>query len=116
MANSEKKIDFGYKADFNAEFGIVGLLSVKTENSWGKSNAESIKEMNKFFVVENAFKTIKIATGVSDAETLVKKFLNKEADYGDLLGRIAQNEKRIEFLKNETEDLLHEQKVLVGEQ
>ena len=49
MANSEKKIDFGYKADFNAEFGIVGLLSVKTENSWGKSNAESIKEMNKFF-------------------------------------------------------------------
>ena len=74
------------------------------------------KEMNKFFVVENAFKTIKIATGVSDAETLVKKFLNKEADYGDLLGRIAQNEKRIEFLKNETEDLLHEQKVLVGEQ
>lgn len=74
------------------------------------------KEMSKFSVVENAFKTIKIATGVSDAETLVKKFLNKEADYGDLLGRIAQNEKRIEFLKNETEDLFQEQKVLEGEQ
>jgi hypothetical protein len=33
--------------------------------------------MQKFFIVESAFKTIKIATGVSDAETLVQKFLNK---------------------------------------
>lgn len=35
------------------------------------------KEMSKFFIVESAFKTIKISTGVSDAETLVEKFLNK---------------------------------------
>lgn len=35
------------------------------------------KEMAKFFIVESAFKTIKIATGVNDAETLVRKFLNK---------------------------------------
>lgn len=49
------------------------------------------KEMNKFFLVETAFKTIKIATGVSDAETLVQKFLNKESAYGDLLGKIAEN-------------------------
>ena len=34
--------------------------------------------MSKFFIVESAFKTIKIATGVNDAESLVKKFLNKE--------------------------------------
>lgn len=45
--------------------------------------------MNKFLVVETAFKTIKIATGVSDAESLVQKFLNKESAYGDLLGKIA---------------------------
>ena len=35
------------------------------------------KEMSKFFTVQTAFKTIKISTGVSDAETLVQKFLNK---------------------------------------
>ena len=45
--------------------------------------------MSKFFVVESAFKNIKISTGVSDAETLVQKFLNKESAYGELLGRIA---------------------------
>ena len=33
--------------------------------------------MKKFFTVETAFKTIKIATGVSDADSLVDKFLNK---------------------------------------
>lgn len=57
------------------------------------------KEMSKFFIVESAFKTIKISTGVSDADTLVEKFLNKESAYGDLLGKIAENEKRIEELK-----------------
>lgn len=61
------------------------------------------KEMAKFFIVESAFKTIKIATGVSDAESLVKKFLNKEETYGDLLSKIAENEKRIELLKQESE-------------
>lgn len=35
------------------------------------------KEMTKFFMVESAFKNIKISTGVSDAEALVSKFLNK---------------------------------------
>ena len=57
--------------------------------------------MSKFFVVESAFKTIKIATGVNDTETLVQKFLSKETAYGDLLGKIAENEKRIEELKRE---------------
>lgn len=49
------------------------------------------REMHKFFVVESAFKTIKIATGVTDAETFVQKFLNKEAAYGDLLEKISNN-------------------------
>lgn len=47
------------------------------------------KEMAKFFTVESTFKTIKISTGVSDGQTLVEKFLNKESAYGDLLGKIA---------------------------
>lgn len=33
--------------------------------------------MQKFSIVEEAFKNIKIATGVSDASTMVKKFLSK---------------------------------------
>lgn len=35
--------------------------------------------MEKFSVVEFAFKNIKTATGVSDAKTLIHKFLNKES-------------------------------------
>ena len=34
-------------------------------------------EMAKFKTVESAFKTIKTSTGVSDAKTLVSKYLNK---------------------------------------
>ena len=49
------------------------------------------REMMKFNVVEVAFKNIKTATGVSNAQTLIKKFLNKEDTYGDLLGKIAEN-------------------------
>ena len=38
--------------------------------------------MVKFNGVEIAYKNIKLATGVSDTDTMVKKFLNKEAAYG----------------------------------
>lgn len=53
-----------------------------------------------------AFKNIKIATGVSDAQELIFKFLNKEQVYGELLSKIADNEKRIGELKQEKENLL----------
>ena len=56
-------------------------------------------EMNKFSTVEIAFKNIKTATGVADGQTLVSKFLNKEVVYGELLGKIAENEKKISSLK-----------------
>ena len=49
------------------------------------------REMLKFNVVESAFQNIKTATGVSTAEELVRKYLNKEATYGDLLGKISDN-------------------------
>ena len=70
------------------------------------------KEMEKFKVVEIAFKQIKTATGVSDAKTLIYKYLNKEQAYGELLGKIAENEKKIENLKMETEILIKEEKEL----
>lgn len=40
------------------------------------------KEMEKFKTVEFAFKEIKTATGVTDAKTLIHKYLNKESVYG----------------------------------
>ena len=49
------------------------------------------REMNKFNMVETSFKTIKIATGVTDAKTMVAKFLSKQQIYGDLLSKIAEN-------------------------
>lgn len=70
------------------------------------------KEMEKFRTVEFAFKEIKTATGVNDAKNLVQKYLNKETVYGELLGKIADNEKTIEHLKNQTEDLIQESKNL----
>jgi len=59
--------------------------------------------MAKFNTVEIAFKNIKTATGVNSAEALVQKFLNKEDTYGELLGQIAHNEKRMTNLKLEGE-------------
>ena len=73
------------------------------------------REMEKFFTVESAFKTIKISTGVNDADTLVTKFLNKESAYGDLLGKIAENEQRITELKREREELVATEKELEAE-
>ena len=48
-----------------------------------------------------AFKNIKIATGVSDAQELIFKFLNKYQVYGELLSKIADNEKLITELRHQ---------------
>jgi hypothetical protein len=64
--------------------------------------------MSKFSEVENAFKNIKIATGVNDAQTLVNKFLSKEEVYGDLLSKITENERQIQVLRMDKERYLKE--------
>jgi hypothetical protein len=74
------------------------------------------REMIKFNIVEVAFKNIKTATGVNNVETLVKKFLNKESTYGDLLGKIADNERVIAGLKSEGDELRKERRKLKNEQ
>ena len=58
------------------------------------------REMGKFTEVETAFKTIKTATGVGTTNSFVDKFLTKEGAYGDLLGKIADNEKEILIIKS----------------
>lgn len=70
------------------------------------------REMMKFNVVETAFLSIKTATGVNDADTFIHKFLNKEAVYGELLGKIADNEREIGNLKAQNEELHRERKTL----
>ena len=50
--------------------------------------------------------------GVNDAKTLISKYLNKEAEYGGLLSKIADNEKAIENLKSESDELIEESKHL----
>jgi len=49
------------------------------------------REMMKFNTVEMSFKQIKTATGVSTGDDLVKKYLNKENTYGELLGKISDD-------------------------
>lgn len=61
---------------------------------------------------KNSHSTASTIQGVNDAKTLVNKYLNKEAVYGELLSKIADNEKSIEQLKNETEALIQESKQL----
>ena len=70
------------------------------------------KEMEKFRTVQFAFKEIKTATGVADAKALITKYLNKEAVYGELLSKIADNEKTIQQLKSQTDQLVQEMKQL----
>ena len=48
--------------------------------------------------------------GVTDAKHLVKKYLNKETVYGELLSKIADNEKVLEQLKSQTDQLIQESK------
>jgi hypothetical protein len=74
------------------------------------------REMLKFNTVEVAFKNIKTATGVANTTELVRKFLNKENAYGELLGKIADNERTIADLKSENEELVKGRRRLETEQ
>eukprot|EP00825_Cyclidium_porcatum_P042829 TRINITY_DN5934_c0_g1_i6.p1 TRINITY_DN5934_c0_g1~~TRINITY_DN5934_c0_g1_i6.p1 ORF type:complete len:182 (-),score=48.67 TRINITY_DN5934_c0_g1_i6:375-920(-) len=67
------------------------------------------REMNKFKVVEQAFQKIKQATGVSEAQEIINKFLTREQTYGELLASIAEFEKNIDNLKKQKEK--HKQKL-----
>lgn len=66
--------------------------------------------MEKFRVVETAFKNIKLATGITDAHSIVKNYLNRELVYGRLLDNIAEKEKKIEVLRKERTEIKKEHK------
>ncbi len=66
--------------------------------------------MKKYEIVEQAFHKIKGATGLSDSKEIVNKFITKEETYNKLLVSIAQYERKIDFLRKETDQLKQEYK------
>jgi cell division protein FtsB len=63
------------------------------------------KEMKESAHIDDAFKAIKTATGVTDIQELVHKFLTREQTYSELLVAVADSESRIDKLRRENEVL-----------
>ena len=55
--------------------------------------------------IDEAFKTIKTATQVSDVQEMVRKFLTREQTYSQLLKTVNESEAKIDVLKKTNEDL-----------
>ncbi len=63
------------------------------------------KEMEGSKLIDEAFKTIKTATQVTDVQEMVRKFLTREQTYSQLLKTVTESEAKIEVLKVSNEDL-----------
>ena len=63
------------------------------------------KEMKASEQIDNAFKTIKTATQVSDVQEMVRKFLTREQTYTQLLKTVNESEGKIDSLKKVNEEL-----------
>jgi predicted oxidoreductase len=66
------------------------------------------KEMVKSAEVEDAFQTIRAATGMTDIHDIVRNFLTREETYSQALVSIAESERKIDALKKENEELMNE--------
>lgn len=69
------------------------------------------KEMRQSQTIDEAFKSIKTATGVTDVQEMVRKFLTREQTYSQLLMAVSESERKIDKLKKDNEELrgrLHE--------
>lgn len=69
------------------------------------------KEMSKYMFIEDAFQRIRTATGQSDVQEIVSKFLTREQTYNQLLCAVSENENKSDRLREEHEMLaskLHE--------
>lgn len=72
------------------------------------------KEMANSAQIDTAFKDIKTATGVTDVQELVKRFLTREQTYSDLLQNVSDSDKKVDILKKDNEMLrnrLHDLKI-----
>ena len=64
--------------------------------------------------IDDAFKAIKTATGVTDIQEMVKKFLTREQTYSHLLVNVSESEAKIDRLKKDNDELrarLHDLKI-----
>jgi predicted RNase H-like nuclease (RuvC/YqgF family) len=75
------------------------------------------KEMRQSQTIDEAFKSIKTATGVTDVQEMVRKFLTREQTYSQLLMAVSESERKIDKLKKDNEELrarLHELQIDVA--
>lgn len=79
------------------------LYVQKLWNSFMKKKME--KEMRESATIDEAFKAIKTATGVTDVQEMVKKFLTKEQTYSHLLVNVSESERKIDKLKKDNDEL-----------
>jgi len=63
------------------------------------------KVMRNSNEIDEAFKAIKTATGVTDVAEMVKKFLTREQTYSSLLMNVSESERKTETLKKDNEYL-----------
>ena len=85
------------------------FLAQKLWSAFLKTKME--KEMNRTFLIEDAFQKIRAATGFSDVQDIVQKFLTREQTYSQLLMAVSENEEKIDRLRRENEEVtqrLHE--------
>jgi len=88
------------------------LYIQKLWNSFMRKKME--KEMMNSSQIDDAFKQIKTATGVTDVQEMVKKFLTREQTYSQLLVKVSEFERGIENLKTDNDtlrDRLHNLKI-----
>ena len=88
------------------------LYIQKLWNSFMRKKME--KEMENSKEIDQAFKEIKTATGVTDVQELVKRFLTREQTYSDLLQNVNDSDKKVDILKKDNEMLrnrLHDLKI-----
>jgi predicted RNase H-like nuclease (RuvC/YqgF family) len=77
------------------------------------------KEMKRTYEIEDAFQKIRAATGCSDVQEIVHKFLTREQTYSQLLMAVSDNERKIDNLRRENDqwrEKLHELQIQAGEE
>lgn len=79
------------------------LYIQKLWNSFMRKKME--KEMRNSAQIDEAFKAIKTATGVTDVQDLVKKFLTREQTYSSLLVNVSESEGKTDKLKKDNDEL-----------
>ena len=88
------------------------LFIQKLWNSFMRKKME--KEMRESAQIDEAFKSIKTATGVTDVQEMVKKFLTREQTYSHLLVNVSESERKTDKLKKDNDELrarLHDLKI-----